>query len=379
LSRFADILNYQPRGTFPDIIVPPCEIQETVMDFNDDDLIRLGSDNRYFRYKSAFLKSKNKNGPERVKICNIQLRNQSRAISRRSLRMLMHMQMEAGNTDMISVPDPNRRESNVDKLARALSDSRGILDDLGLDRTQLIPQLDLDTPPEALDNRIEYLVDNEYDAIAFRYRPNIPSAYTVAESLSEKDVWIHLTGVRKRRMGNQSIIPQIHLMPFFSFDSISSYKAPAGARRTPRRGGGPLPTVRERPDPDALPIEIVPIRTAAVGIDREVRFDSAALGFLTWEEHLRMIGDSLNCECFLCSGTNVNGFFNSYGFRDGSFSRAKFRTHLLVHELFASHSELASSQEYIREASYKEYLWEKPVIQRYETGVPEIDGQTLLE
>lgn len=126
-------------------------------------------------------------------------------------------------------------------------------------------------------------------------------------------------------------------------------------------------------------MEISPIRTAAVGIAREVRFDSAALGFLTWDEHLKLIGESLNCDCFLCRGTNVDGFFKSYGFSDGSFSRTKFKTHLLVHELFASHSELISSQQHIREDSYKDYLWKKPVIQRYKTGVPEIDGQALLK
>jgi hypothetical protein len=377
LTSFYKVLEYQTSKRITDVVTPPNNIQETVLDFHDIDLRRLVEENEFYNRKRTFLKNTSSIGQNRVQLCNIMLRNQSEPIGESSIDILTHLQRQVDSLDAISIPDPLKTSSEIQGLANALTKAQRILDDFGEQR-KLVPFLDLDTSPAGIRSRLLYLVDSGYRMIAFRYRPNIPSAYAVAETVSDKDLWIHLSGVHKQRSRPSPVVPQIHLMPFFSFDSMASYKAPAGGGFRSAQENGPFPTVPERPDPDASGQEIVEIKTSGTRINREARFDSAALGYLTRVEHNAIIGESLNCDCFICQNLNINQFFEKYGYNNGSFSRPKMRVHLLVHELHASYQELNSCQMAIKESDYATYLWNKPVIQRYNTGIPEIDGQELL-
>ena len=72
-------------------------------------------------------------------------------------------------------------------------------------------------------------------------------------------------------------------------------------------------------------------------------------------------------------------FFREYGQHEGGFSNDKFRMHTRVHELFASHSEFRKAQDEILADALTDYLRSKPLLQRIDTGIGELDhGQTTL-
>ncbi|MFW9797766.1 MAG: hypothetical protein ACFFE2_12065 [Candidatus Thorarchaeota archaeon] len=169
------------------------------MDFKTDDIKRLSTDNRFFNYQSSRIRQHCKNGPHRMRFCNIQIRGQQEAIDPHLLEMVALMQVKSSATDMISVPDPSYEEKSGSRLLDALNVSRNMLDQLGLDSTRIVPHLDLGTEPLSMEQRLLHLKDSGYDVIAIRYRAGkIPSAMQVTRTLSKSDIWIHLTGAPKK-------------------------------------------------------------------------------------------------------------------------------------------------------------------------------------
>ncbi len=150
--------------------------------------------------------------------------------------------------------------------------------------------------------------------------------------------------------------------------------------------GQDFPIVSSRRNPDLQEMlyltvhvsNIIPIRTQNP-LANERRFDSNALGFLNRDDHHRLCGEDLHCNCFICQGLTIDQFYDTYGRKDGHYSKSNLRLHQTVHELYASHLEFQSAQQMLTEESYREYLQEKPVVQRYLLGEPEFTISTSLD
>jgi len=388
LEKFSYLVaNHVSRQDFASVDSPPCEVQETVLDFHDSDVAALTSRNEVLGQRTYAISSRNRNGNSRIKICNILLRSQNEVIPDRAIEFMTIMQIKPRCLDIVTVPDPNYRHADPDMVLAAIDTAQKTLNGYGFDYLPIMPHLDLATQPVALQARLQALIDAGCDCIAFRYRPYAyASMAKVADILSDKDIWTHLSDVQKK-LPSSPILPQIHIMPYFSFDTISSYKYPPGARAS-RQPEEVLPIVAERSDPGGGRGGIVrsddgqvvtPIQDSRRTLENETRFDSSALGFLTRRQHRQLLGESLNCNCFLCRGLDIDGFYDEYGMIDGRPARAKLRLHQEVHEIYASHSEFKLVQERLKDCSYTDYLWEKPVVQRYTTSIPGINGQSRLD
>lgn len=383
LRDFRRLPKYNSCKRVSDLVVPPCEVQETVLDLHPDTLSRVANDNGYFNTKRSFIRTNSAKGNGRIKLCIPQLRGQQKPITPKEIDMLTLLQADAGRLDMIAVPDPNRQQFYSKPLKKAINQARNLLDGIGKDATNILPVLDLKTEPTALKRRISYLLDAGHEAIAFRYRPNIPSAYAVSDVLADEDIWIHLSGIHKTHGNRIPNVSQLHLMPFFSFDTLSSYKYPQGARSRKKQKQDPFPKVKGGPDPAKGPKshkQLVAEMEAQrrQKMNKVTRFDSRALGYLTWKSHIELLGHGLNCDCFLCAEKSIDTFFQNYALKDGRFSKSKFRVHTRIHELFASHSEFKNAQHEITADAFTDYLQRKPLVKHLNTGIQELEGQTTL-
>ncbi len=367
LDKFAQLVTrYQKQ--ISSVEPPPSEIQETVLDFTKGSLQALVSRNEEVPRRIASLKKRNKNGSNRLKICNPRLTTQTETVNINEIRMLALLQIEAHCLDMITIPDPSFTNPSADLLDAALAQARKLADDHGMDRIPIMPLFDLKTEPDDLELRLKRVLDEGHTFIGFRYRmKKFASMERVRQILADKEVWVHLTGVFKNH-SSRPIKPQIHIMPLYSFDSVSSYKYFGGPRKSSSEALE-FPIVPERRDPGVrvylehmtahIPIGIID------PLANERRFDSNALGFLTKDIHHDLCGDALNCDCFICAGRTIDQFYETYGIENGSPSLPRLRLHQNIHELYASHSEFQAAQKRLTNESYLEYLREKPVVQQY--------------
>ncbi|MFW9788158.1 MAG: hypothetical protein ACFFE2_12060 [Candidatus Thorarchaeota archaeon] len=174
------------------------------------------------------------------------------------------------------------------------------------------------------------------------------------------------------------MVASLHLMPLFTFDSISSYKYPSGPRKKETEQLR-LDIVPEGSDPDFTEPRITQIRSGPSESKPETRFDTTTLGFLTRNQHNDMVGEDLNCSCFVCRNLDINQFYEMYGKQSEKPSRKRLRTYLSIHEVIASCREFEYAQNQIIEDGYVKYLLTKEVIRRFEERIPEMSIQTSID
>jgi len=360
--------------------IPPCEIQETVLDFNDSTVEKLCNRNEEVGNRTRFISTRNKNRESRLKISNIRFMGGTEW-NEEAVKLLTKLQIDSKCLDLISVPDPIYNDSSTFSLIDAYEVAREVLDERGLDNVRLLPNLDLATEPPDLETRLKELIDMGLDCIAFRHRPRTyASALRVSRLLSDKDVWVHLSGVRKKMV--DGTVPAIHIQPLYSFDSVSAFKGyrPGGSTRS-YDDGRLSPAKHPRKSPDVVPDDQDVIQIITPPSDpflKLARFDASVLGILNKFQHLALLGPDLNCECLLCRGKDTHTFYD-YGLDRERVSRSKFRIHQTLHELWASQNEFVNARTSIIETGYNTYLRQKPVIQANEHHIEGLISQTTLD
>jgi len=348
--------------------LPPCEIQETVVDFDQERVMKLLNKNGELVSEARFVSSHNRNRPSRLKISNIRS-TEGTQWNRDAIELLTIMQLDAKSLDLISVPDPIYNDTQTFDLFDAYGVARKTLDDVGLNDMRVLPNLDLCREPSDLRVQVKTLLDMGIDAISLRHRPkSYASMQRVTRLLSDKDVWIHLSGVRKAAV--DGTVAAIHIQPLYSIDSISAYKGYRPGAMTECLDDGHLAVASSpRLSPDMVSESIIEIKAPAPDpFSKMARFDASSLGMLTMEQHLALLGPDLNCRCFLCQGKDVDGFYG-YALENGKTSIPKFRIHQTIHELWASQVEFVNSREKILETGYNDYLLEKDLIRAHEYDI----------
>lgn len=359
--------------------IPPCQVQETVLDFNNRTVEKLRNKNGAVRDRAQFISAQNRNRASRLKISNIRF-VEGTQWDKESIKLLTILQRDSKSLNLISVPDPIYNDSSTFNLFDAYKIARRTLDERGLDNVRLLPNLDFVSEPPNLEAKLRELIDMGIDCIAFRHRPRTyASALRVSGLLSDKDVWIHISGVKKTMV--DGTVPAIHIQPLYSFDSVSSFKGYRPGGYTDSSDDGRFSTAkqpRRSPDEHSKMQAVIQIAAPPDPFLKLARFDASALGILNKFQHLDLIGPDLNCDCLLCRGRDAHTFYD-YGLDKGKISRPKFRVHQTLHELWASQNEFENSRTSIIEDGYDTYLREKPVIRAHEQHIEGLIVQTTLD
>ena len=148
-------VKYSPKGIIGEI--PPCEVQETVLDFNELRVHKLCEKNGELHSERRFLRGHNRNRDSRLKICNIRL-SKNTTWNEDAIKLLTVMQIKADCLDLISIPDPIYNGRSSLNLLSSYKIARETLDNHGLDNVRILPNLDLATEPSDLEPKLKEIM-----------------------------------------------------------------------------------------------------------------------------------------------------------------------------------------------------------------------------
>jgi hypothetical protein len=136
------------------------------------------------------------------------------------------------------------------------------------------------------------------------------------------EVWLHAFQVppKIRLAGKFTRCSAGMMMPYFGVDSYTRHVVPPP----------PFPIVKEKVN----------------------FFNRGDWGVFKWKEYRKLHGEKLSCDCPVCEGLNLDGFFSGTDFE--VLQKAK------VHDYFAERSELKVSSTRIKEGTFARLLKSKP-------------------
>jgi hypothetical protein len=369
-DKFSSLAKYTGQNQWLNSVTIPNKIHEIVLDYTKESLGGLLQNNEFFKSQLQKLKGLAKGQNGRHTHAFIQIRKQTEALDERDVIGLVELQARCNRLDVITVPDPNPYAPTHGPLRNALKTAKKRLSKYGIDPGLIVPYLDLKTNQNPFAQRIDFLLEENYDMIGIRYREHAVGSSLVIEGIAdEQATWFHISGVKSRHSSHRSV-PGIHIIPVHSYDSMSSYKGPGFIPR-PRNQVFAEPTPRTA---DPLTMQLAAARQAAA--PKMEIFDSVALGFLNPSQYREMFGNNLNCKCQLCRGKTIDDF-EGYGYVNGEFNGSKLAAHLTVHEMICSYLEFEQSQDSIERESYLDYLRTKPVINQNYNKIEELTVGTF--
>lgn len=289
-------------------------------------------------------------------------------LDRQELKAILDLQLAIGSISLFGVPDPTPSLS-LTHLGNLFKWAEKYIENRAQKTPTVVPFFRLDENALQLQKKLDWTLKEEYQMVGLVYFANTyATRHAVAEIMRDKDVLIHITNV-PRRADHNLPVAQPHLLPMDIGDSICIRKGYGGSSSKEPTAQGPKFS------------ETTPPRRMPKGPPRKrrpelIRFDSKALGYLTYQQHQEMFGETLNCSCPLCRGHNLSDLHAYWQeLRDPSV-RAAF---LHIHEVFASFSEFKISQTNLRSTSYRDYLLAKPLVSRYKTILPEFQMSTQAQ
>ncbi len=358
-NNFLDLSRYSPRRSW-NMDVLPNPIQEVVLEYGDAELNKLSNSNGYYRSQKTRIRRVTRPRLKRLTLASVQLKNKTRALTDHDIRILVDLQIDSNRLDLITVPDPNYTSPNLEPLKRALDTAHTRVKQLREDHGRVVPFLDLYTEPPYLRERLEYL-SRIYPMIGIRYRRARPSRLVVRDVMQDKEVLVHASGVQKHYSNDMRVIPELHILPVDFFDSVCAFKKRGFPTKTRRIEPGEVfeESKPRKIDKDAWRLRAT-VKARKDPADSAYYFDPTPLGYYTISDHKKEFGGMIGCSCPICQGkTRIEDFIDEYYYHKGSQNISKLKSHLAVHELFASFEEFTRSQTEIRKSSYVEYLQSK--------------------
>jgi hypothetical protein len=258
--------------------------------------------------------------------------NQVTSLSQPQLRAIADAAILA-EYDLIPIPDaaPGPGGTLLSDYRKNLGSLRKYIEET-CERVA-IPYVDLSDEPAVFKEKVDLLLATEFDVIGLVYRSplNHYPNFTYVNSLSDKPVWFHASGVGRywKRLASQPHLPQR-----FGIDTVS-IDAPKG-------GGGK----EEGQEKKVRPPEVIK------------RYDSRSLGLYPKDEASELFGQDLGCNCGICAGLTLDEFYAKYGKRPaGKKPDPEYlRQVACVHEVFASRDEFVKARKRVKAKDFDSYI-----------------------
>ena len=220
------------------------------------------------------------------------------------------------NMDIIAYPDYKVRAhpylKNLDKIAEYIN-SKGF-------GSQVMPYVNTAHRINVFEAKVKGILDRGYSSIGLEIRGGLsiyPQLTFIQRQLNDKNIWIHASNVSPRYP--RSNLSHVHLLPYFGIDTFA---------RTIF-----LPPMK-------------PMMARSV-----TRFDALTLGLLKYQSHREKYGRNLHCNCPVCIGRDLEGFYH------GTARQIVLRTK--AHDVIASSLEFAKARDRITYGEFREYLRDK--------------------
>lgn len=306
------------------------EIFEYVKNHTPETVQSLASRNGPMAEETAKLRSLGDRYSDQVRLSYPRF-NRVSGLSMEELRAVVDSAIFA-EYDLIPIPDMSPGEGGTlrPEFAKSIGKLREYVEEKGA--RVAVPYIDMANPPDVFKEKVALLLATEFDVIGLVYRnPEKNYAnFTHVNSLSDRKVWFHASGVGRywKRIASQPHLPQR-----FGIDTVG-IDAPLGG------GNG-----------DAAPKPPETVR----------RYDARALGLWTKEEAQQLHGNDLGCKCPICAGKTLKTFYEGYQKRPAGkkISPEYLRQVACVHEVYASYTEFAASREWVKKKEFDDYLGSK--------------------
>jgi hypothetical protein len=231
--------------------------------------------------------------------------------------------------DMVPIPDmgPGDEGKLRPEYEKSIARLRNYVEEKG--GRVAVPYVDMANDPEVFRSKIALLLETGFNVVGLVYRNperNYPN-FTHINSLSDREVWFHASGVGRYW---KKIASQPHLPQMFGIDTVG-LDAPLGG------GNG-----------DAAPKPPETVR----------RYDSRELGLWNKDQANERHGNNLGCSCPICTGLDLDTFYKTYQKRpQGKIVNPEYlRQVACVHEVYASHAEFEHSRQWVKKKEFGEYL-----------------------
>lgn len=186
-----------------------------------------------------------------------------------------------------------------------------------------MPVLRMDMDDRLFEPKLKAILKHNVKVINLTYASvllNFQNYVTLMKVMKDKNVWIHMSELRKTFL-RKAALP--HIMPLFNIDSY------------------------------ALASKRFPIGKVEIKLRTLKRFDAGTLGHLTPDEYREIYGEELNCRCFVDKGRDLSNFIDV-------FNGAELLTPALAcHETTGSHQEFEKGRARIMHDEYRDYLRHK--------------------
>lgn len=245
--------------------------------------------------------------------------DRSLAMDERISDVLIEMQLQI-DLDRIAIFD--RYNSNLNQFEERLRKSVKVIENAD---TAVEPMLILrmDTDERLFAAKLKLLSKfgiNTLNLIYASIRENLQNYRNISRVLNDKDIWIHMSELNKKICNNSSLV---QIMPVLGIDSYA---------------------MKSRP---------IPIGKFEKKLRLLKRFDAGTFGLLTPNEHKKLYGEDLNCNCFVDDDRNLKEFVETFQ------GAELLKSALMCHETCASFEEFQQSRPRIIKNDYYDYLRQK--------------------
>jgi len=251
------------------------------------------------------------------------------------IRVLVDLQLHSKCYDFITIPDYHNYENlktfgkNVLEMRRYVENNWGGF--------EVMPYIDIKQPYEAFSGKLNVLISNGFRVIGFIHGSvnSYYHNYLEINGFWEKEVWFHMSDVSRYVASSYRTVAGVHIPQIYGVDTYSIGTIPF----FPREESG---------------------EASAIPIDSIKRYDPDTLGALTINEHKKIHGSDLLCNCPLCNGKNIDNFYEDYSKdNEGELRPEYLRCCSNLHEAFSSTNEFQKGREYILEGDFTDYLTKK--------------------
>ena len=245
------------------------------------------------------------------------------------IRTLIDLQ-RLGGADMICLPD-SRPGDLLNRFEKMLKGSREYMEMAFGSRLEPFPLIDMREPADRFSAKVLTCLDMGFKLIAFRYAsPTQTYAnYRFLADHNRNEVWLHLSGVERFWRQNYTT-SQLHIPQFAGVDTVS-LDIPTGGRYK------------------------------VTDYYKVKRFDPRSIGHLDRAMHLQRYDQDLACSCQLCSGKQLDEFYdkNVIGPKSKKPMVHRLRRVAAVHEAFSSRDEFALGRQRILNGEAAAYVSSK--------------------